>query len=255
MNIKKHIPNFITLLNLFCGCLAVIFAVKNQLEIAAFFVFLGIFFDFFDGLAARLLKVQSEFGLQLDSLADMITSGVVPGIVMYQLFNRALDIHEKVNDGHSWSDTWHWFENEVHLLPLIGLFITLASAYRLAKFNIDENQTSSFIGLPTPANTLLIISFPLILAYQGSMAIGDTIIHIDSIILNKWFLIVITILSSYLLNANIPLFALKFKNWSFKDNMVKYIFIIISALLLIFLHFVAIPIIIILYVLISLIKK
>ncbi|MFK7747254.1 MAG: phosphatidylcholine/phosphatidylserine synthase [Kordia sp.] len=248
MNIKKHIPNFITLLNLFCGCLAVIFAVKNQLEIAAFFVFLGIFFDFFDGLAARLLKVQSEFGLQLDSLADMITSGVVPGIVMYQLFNRALGIHEKVNDGHSWSDTWHWFENEVHLLPLVGLFVTLASAYRLAKFNIDENQTSSFIGLPTPANTLLIMSFPLILAYQ----VDPTI---DAIILNKWFLLVITALSCYLLNANIPLFALKFKNWSFKDNMVKYIFIIASALLLVFLHFLAIPIIIILYVLISLIKK
>ena len=250
MNIKKHIPNFITLLNLFCGCLAVIFAVKNQLEIAAFFVILGIFFDFFDGLAARLLKVQSELGLQLDSLADMVTSGVVPGIVMYQLLNRALNIHEKVNDGHSWSDTWHWFENEVHLLPLIGLFITLASAYRLAKFNIDENQTSSFIGLPTPANTLLIISLPLILAYQV-----NSTVDVHAIILNKWFLIVMTILSSYLLNAKIPLFALKFKNWSFKDNMIKYIFIIISALLLVFLQFIAIPMIIILYVLISLLKK
>ncbi|MEM6686325.1 MAG: CDP-alcohol phosphatidyltransferase family protein [Bacteroidota bacterium] len=248
MNIKKHIPNFITLLNLFCGCLAVIFAVKNQLEIAAFFVFLGIFFDFFDGLAARLLKVQSGLGLQLDSLADMVTSGVVPGIVMYQLFNRALHIHEEVNGGHSWSDTWHWLENEVHILPLFGLVITLASAYRLAKFNIDENQTSSFIGLPTPANTLLIISFPLILAYQGNPAI-------DSIILNKWFLIVMTVVSSYLLNAKIPLFALKFKDWSFKNNMAKYIFIIVSALLLVFLQFVAIPIIIILYVLISLIVK
>ncbi|MEM6718833.1 MAG: CDP-alcohol phosphatidyltransferase family protein [Bacteroidota bacterium] len=248
MNIKKHIPNFITLLNLFCGCLAVIFAVKNQLEIAAFFVFLGIFFDFFDGLAARLLEVQSELGLQLDSLADMITSGVVPGIVMYQLFNRALNIHEKVNDGHSWSDTWHWFENEVHILPLFGLVITLASAYRLAKFNIDENQTSSFIGLPTPANTLLIISFPLILAYQGNPTI-------DSIILNKWFLIAMTVVSSYILNAKIPLFALKFKDLSFKNNMVKYIFILLCLLLLIFLQFVAIPIIIILYVLISLIEK
>jgi len=250
MNIKKHIPNFITLLNVFCGCLAVIFAVKNQLEIAAFFVFLGIFFDFFDGLAARLLKVQSELGLQLDSLADMITSGVVPGIVMYQLFNRALDIHEKVNDGHSWSDTWHWFQNEVHILPLLGLLITLASAYRLAKFNIDENQTSSFIGLPTPANTLLIVSFPLILAYQDI-----TVIDVHAIILNKWFLITMTLLSSYLLNAKISLFALKFKDWSFKNNMVKYIFIIFSMLLMVILQFVAIPIIIILYVLISLLKK
>jgi CDP-diacylglycerol--serine O-phosphatidyltransferase len=248
MSIKKHIPNFITLLNLFCGCLAVIFAVKNQLEVAAFFVFLGIFFDFFDGLAARLLKVQSELGLQLDSLADMITSGVVPGIVMYQLFNRALGIHEKMNDGHSWSDTWHWLQNEVHILPLFGLLVTLGSAYRLAKFNIDENQTSSFIGLPTPANTLLIISFPLILAYQGNPTI-------DAIILNKWFLIVITVVSCYLLNANIPLFALKFKDWSFKNNMVKYVFLVLSAVLLIVFKFIAIPIIIILYVLISLFKK
>lgn len=248
MNIKKHIPNFITLLNLFCGCLAVIFAVKNQLEIAAFFVFLGIFFDFFDGLAARLLKVQSELGLQLDSLADMVTSGVVPGIVMYQLFNKALGIHEKVHDGHSWSDSWHWFQNEVHFLPLFGLLVALASAYRLAKFNIDENQTSSFIGLPTPANTLLIMSFPLILAYQGSASI-------DAIILNKWFLVAMTILSCYLLNAKIPLFALKFKDWSFKNNMVKYVFITICILLLIFLHFLAIPIIILLYVLLSLMKK
>lgn len=248
MNIKKHIPNFITLLNAFCGSLAVIFAVKNKLEIAAFFVFLGIFFDFFDGLAARLLKVQSELGLQLDSLADMITSGVVPGIFMYQLFNRSLDIHEKVNDGHSWSDSWHWFQNEVHILPLFGLLIILASAYRLAKFNIDENQTSSFIGLPTPANTLLIISLPLILMYQGSPTI-------DAIILNKWFLIGMTLVSSYLLNANIPLFALKFKDWSFKNNAVKYIFLTTCIALLIFLHFLAVPIIILLYVLFSILKK
>lgn len=248
MNIKKHIPNFITLLNVFCGTLAVIFAVKNQLEIAAFFVFLGIFFDFFDGFAARVLKVQSALGLQLDSLADMITSGIVPGIFMYQLFNRSLEIHEEVNDGHSWSDALHWFQNEVHVLPLFGLVVTLASAYRLAKFNIDENQTSSFIGLPTPANTLLIISLPLILMYQGSETI-------NAIILNKWFLIGFTLVCSYLLNANIPLFALKFKDWSFKNNMIKYIFIIACILLLAFLHFLAIPIIIILYVLISLFKK
>jgi len=248
MKIKKHIPNFITLLNLFCGSLAVIFAVKNQLEIAAFLVFLGIFFDFFDGFAARILKVQSELGLQLDSLADMVTSGVVPGIFMYQLFNKSLDIHEKVNDGLSWSDSWHWFQNEVQLLPLFGLLIVLASAYRLAKFNIDENQTSFFIGLPTPANTLLIISLPLILMYQGSDIV-------DAIILNKWFLILMTLLSSFLLNANIPLFALKFKDWSFKNNAVKYIFIIASILLLVFLQFLAIPMIILLYVLVSIIKK
>ena len=165
-----------------------------------------------------------------------------------QLFNRALNIHEQVNDGHSWSDTWHWLENEVHVLPLFGLLSILASAYRLAKFNIDENQTTSFIGLPTPANSLLILSFPLILAYQGNPAIND-------IILNKWFLIVMTLASSFMLNAKIPLFALKFKDWSFKNNAAKYIFLLLSALLLVFLQFAAIPVIIILYVVISLFKK
>ncbi len=195
-----------------------------------------------------LLNDLNSPELQLDSLADMVTSGIIPGIFMYQLFNRSLGIHEKVNEGHSWSDALHWFQTEVHILPLFGLIVTLASAYRLAKFNIDDNQTSSFIGLPTPANTLLIISLPLILMYQGSETI-------DAIILNKWFLIGFTLLCSYLLNANIPLFALKFKDWSFKNNTTKYIFIIVCILLLVFLHFLAIPIIILLYVLISLFKK
>lgn len=237
---KKHIPNFITLLNLFSGCIAVVFAVMNQLEFAAVFVFLGIFFDFFDGFAARMLKVKSEIGLQLDSLADMVTSGLVPGIVMFQLLN--------MSQKGGWNLDLFGMHTEVGLLPLFGFVITLASAYRLAKFNVDENQATSFVGLPTPANALLILSFPLILFYQNN----DTFNHI---LLNQWFLIGVTVLSAYLLNSKIALFALKFENWGFKDNAIKYLFLIGSLVALLTMKFLAIPVIIVFYILASLLVK
>jgi len=245
---RRLIPNFITLLNVFCGCVATVYAVQNKLELAALFVALGIFFDFFDGLAARVLDVKSELGLQLDSLADMITSGLVPGIVMFQLL------------GMSQSGGWSTGGVEVvegftmlafsaaNLWPFVGFIITMASAYRLAKFNLDENQVSSFIGLPTPANALLILSLPLILFYHPSNILSD-------IILNQWFLIGLTLLSAFLLNCNIPLFALKFKNLNFKDNALRYIFLIISLVLLITMQFLAVPIIILFYVLSSLVNQ
>src|SRR5690606_10849663 len=161
---KRHIPNLITLLNLLCGCIATVFAVSNRLELAAAFVFLGIFFDFFDGMAARLLDVKSELGLQLDSLADMVTSGVVPGIVMFQLLSKALPGGEA--GPRDWTDGSDLLSWDFPVLALIGFFITLASCYRLAKFNLDDRQLDSFIGLPTPANALLILSLPLILIFQ-----------------------------------------------------------------------------------------
>ncbi|MRH98955.1 phosphatidylserine synthase [Kriegella sp. EG-1] len=237
---KRHIPNFITLLNVFCGCVAAVFAVMNQLEIAAVFVFLGIFFDFFDGLAARLLDVRSELGVQLDSLADMITSGLVPGIVMYQLLI--------MSETGGWNVTTHMQNLEISILPFFGFLITMGSAYRLAKFNIDENQQESFVGLPTPANALLIISLPLIMIYHNNEYIND-------VILNEWFLLGLTILSAYLLNSNIELFALKFKKWGFKENALRYIFIVISLVLLITMKFLAVPLIIIFYILSSVISN
>lgn len=224
---KKYVPNTLTLLNLLCGSIAVIFVVNDNFITAVFFVFLGIFFDFFDGFAARKLNVQSELGLQLDSLADVVTSGLVPGLVMYKLLEMC-DL--------SW--------DELNILPFSGLAITLASAYRLAKFNIDEDQQTYFKGLPTPANALLILSLPLILEFQNSDAINN-------IILNKWFLIGVIALSTWLLNSNIKLFALKFKDYSFKANATRYIFILLSAVLIIVLHFAAIPIIILLYIIMS----
>jgi len=230
--VKSYIPHFITLLNLFSGCVAVIFALEGNMKLTALFVCLGVFFDFFDGLLARKLKVESELGVQLDSLADMVTSGLVPGLVLFHLLGLAPQL------------SWETY----NLLPYFGLLVTLASAFRLAKFNISTNQSDAFIGLPTPANTLLIISLPLILEYQHSDAINATI-------LNPWFLIVLTLVSCYLLNAPIKLIALKFKTWNFKDNASRYILIVLSIAILAIFQFAGIPLVIIAYILLSIASK
>ncbi len=244
---KKHIPQFITMLNILCGCIAAVYAVLNMLELAALFVFLGIVFDFFDGLAARLLDAQSELGIQLDSLADVITSGLVPGIVMFQLLAMSQTGGWNLDFSNS-AGTLTWTGFKMSFLPFFGFLITLASAYRLAKFNIDENQTTSFIGLPTPANALFILSLPLILLYQGNDFLNE-------IILNPWFLVILTLLSSYLLNSGIELFALKFKNWNFKDNSLRYIFIIVSLVLLLTMKFLAVPAIVLFYIASSIVNR
>jgi CDP-diacylglycerol--serine O-phosphatidyltransferase len=248
MGLKRHIPNLVTLLNLFSGCIAVIFAVYGNFIVAAFFVFLGIFLDFFDGLLARQLKVQSPLGIQLDSLADLVTSGVVPGIIMFKLISLTIDSPDYGSYTESWNSVFHWQGFKMSLLPLVGLFIPLASAYRLAKFNLDEDQQTYFKGLPVPANTLLILSLPLILEYQNNDII-------NSIIINKWFLIALTFLSCYLLNSKVKLFALKFKDWSFKINAVRYVFLFLCLVTLVVLQFAAIPLIILLYILMSLIDQ
>ena len=246
MSLVKHVPNTITLLNLLSGTIAAIFAVQGNLVMAAIFVAVGIFLDFFDGLAARMLNVKSELGLQLDSLADMVTSGVVPGIVMFQLFKMALPGGDL--QAVDWTAGENHLEWNLPVAALFGLLVTLGSAYRLAKFNIDERQTDSFIGLPTPANALLILSLPLILIFQPQPFLVD-------LILNEWFLVVLTLFSCFMLNAEIPLFALKFKTWGFSENKLRYLFLIFCIVLLIFLHFAAVPLIIISYVILSMISN
>lgn len=232
---KRYIPNALTLLNLLCGSIAVLYIINNNFVAGALFVFLGIFFDFFDGFAARALNVQGELGVQLDSLADMVTSGLVPGIVMFKLLETIT---------LNWGNVAQSKNFILPLLPLIGLSITLASAYRLAKFNIDKEQQAYFKGLPTPANTLLIISLPLVLEFQHNDAI-------NSVILNKYFLIILTAFSCWILNANIKLFALKFKTYTFKENATRYIFLILCIIMLIVFQFAAIPLIIIIYIIMS----
>ena len=239
MNIKSYIPNAFTMANLFCGMLGVFFAAAGHLDYAAYAVVAGVFFDFFDGFFARMFKVEGELGLQLDSLADVVTSGVVPGMVMFQMLHKL----EHWNTGERWVEAGLSWES-LSLLPFLGFAITLASAFRLAKFNIDTRQTTSFIGLPTPANALLILSLPLIVQFQD-YAIAETLIT------NTWFLLALTALSCYMLNAEIPLFALKFKSWGLAENKIRYGFLLLAIILLFWLTFAAIPLIIIAYVLIS----
>ncbi|MGV3539575.1 MAG: CDP-alcohol phosphatidyltransferase family protein [Rufibacter sp.] len=230
----KHLPNFITCLNLFSGCLAIYFIFQGELTTAAYLVGLAAFFDFCDGLVARVLHVHSEIGKQLDSLADMVSFGVVPGMMMLQLLKMGL----AENPGFG-SGVQEW-------LPFAGFILTVFSALRLAKFNLDTRQTTSFIGVPTPANTILMVSLPLILA-------NDTY-GLSGIILNPYFLLGLTLLFSYLLVAEIPLFALKFKNMRWQDNQKQFIFLALAIVLLGWLTFTAVPVLIALYILISLYK-
>lgn len=227
MNIKKHIPNIITLLNLFCGCIAVVFAFNLQFEMAFLFVSLGIFLDFFDGFFARMFNVSSELGLQLDSLADMVTSGLVPGLIMFQLMSASTST-----------------DLVSQLFPYLGFIITLGSCYRLANFNIDTRQTDSFIGLPTPANALVILSLPLVLKNSESLILFE-------ILTNQWILLLITLCSAYILNAEIPLFSLKIKQFSFAKYKLQISFLVVSVLLLIFFKFLGIPLLIFTYILLS----
>jgi CDP-diacylglycerol--serine O-phosphatidyltransferase len=236
MNIKKHIPNLITLLNLFCGCIALVFVTNDDFIGAFYFVCLGIFLDFFDGFFARLFKVSSPLGLQLDSLADMVTSGLVPGFVMFIMMLKSYNTLPLVSF------------NSHFLFSTLGFIITLGSCYRLANFNIDTRQTDSFIGLPTPANTLFIMSLPLVLKYS------DSLIPLE-ILANQWVLLVITLFSAYILNAEIQLFSLKIKDFSFKKNTLQIGFILLSILLLAFLQYSGIPLVIVAYVLLSVVNN
>jgi CDP-diacylglycerol--serine O-phosphatidyltransferase len=231
MNIKKHIPNSITLLNLLCGCIAMVFVTNSDFEMAFYFVCLGIFLDFFDGFFARLLKVSGPLGLQLDSLADMVTSGLVPGYVMFFMLS---------NSQHEISAS--------PMLPYLGFIITMGSCYRLAVFNIDTRQTNSFIGLPTPANALFILSLPLVLKYSDSLVTLE-------VLTSQWVLLIITLFSAYILNAEIPLFSLKVKKFSFKHNALQIGFLFLSFLLLVFFQYAGIPLIIISYVLLSIVSN
>ena len=227
MNIKKHIPNLLTLLNLFCGCIAIVFVSLDQFENAFLLVSLGIFFDFFDGFFARKFGVSGPLGVQLDSLADMVTSGVAPGFLIY-----------------SWISDITYESNHFTYIASLGFVITLGACYRLAKFNIDTRQSDSFIGLPTPANTLFIMSLPLI-----------TNEYIAELIYNEWILIAISFVSAYVMNAEIPLFSLKIKNFSFAKYKLQIGFLVASVIMIATLQFLAVPLIIISYVLLSVVNN
>lgn len=219
---KNHLPNFLTCCNLLCGCMGIIFILEGRGIHAAYFVWIAGIFDFFDGFVARWLKVTSPIGKELDSLADVVSFGVLPAIVMYQLLSQSTDSAA---------------------LPYIGLMIAMFSALRLAIFNVDETQSDSFKGLNTPANTIFITSLPLIREDVGEWLYSTPV------------LLAITFVFSFLLVSRIEFFAFKFKNFSWADNKVRFVFLATAALLLITLQSTAIPLIILLYIIFSLVEK
>ncbi|HSD14416.1 MAG TPA: CDP-alcohol phosphatidyltransferase family protein [Flavobacterium sp.] len=240
MSFKKQIPNLITFLNLAAGLFALIHAFNGNYNEAFSLVCLGIFFDFWDGFFARIFNAQSPLGVQLDSLADMVTSGVVPGVVMYKMLT---DIQENQSIYTLTGDTYY-----MAVVPYIGFIITIASCYRLAKFNIDTRQTDSFIGLPTPANALLIMSIPMIL-------FANQYEWLSNILSNPYFLVGLSFLSAYLLNAEIPLFSLKVKYFSWEKNKLQVLFLAVCVVLLVLFQYLAIPMIILFYVLLSVLNN
>lgn len=215
----RHLPNFLTCCNLICGCLGIVFLLENRGVPAAYFVWAAGLFDYFDGFVARLLKVSSPIGKELDSLADVVSFGVLPALVMYKLIGE-----------HSTSE----------VLPYIGFTIAAFSALRLAIFNIDETQTDSFKGLNTPANTLFITSLPLLPPAMGEW------------LYQPWLLVGITLVFSLLLVSRIEIFALKFKNFTWADNKIRFTFLLLAVLLLALFQVTAIPFIILLYIGLSL---
>jgi CDP-diacylglycerol--serine O-phosphatidyltransferase len=241
MAIKRHIPNFITLLNLVSGCIAIIFIFDGNLPMASYLIFIAAAFDFLDGMAARILKVKSDIGKELDSLADIISFGLVPGFIMMKLFESSSGFTD-VNVGFT------------SVIPYLGLLIPVFSALRLAKFNIDSRQTQNFIGLPTPANAILIASLPLIIA-QKTTLIGMDLDWFVNLISNFYVLIGFTVVLSYLLVAELSLFSLKISKTEPPKNRIKYFFIGISLILFIIFYFVAIPFILLLYILLSITLK
>lgn len=235
----KHIPNFVTSLNLLSGCIAIVLAFDGQLTYASLFIGLGAFFDFIDGFVARLLNVKSDVGKELDSLADVITFGLVPGILIYLLLLKDLSAPTLYIGNFS-------------VYPLLGFLIPVFSALRLAKFNLDTRQETVFYGMPTPSTAIFFGSFPLILAQQSTPC-GIQVDMAHALITNFYVLGTLTILFSWLMVSEIKLFSLKFKSFSWRSNRIRYIFLGLSLVMIILLHFLAIPLIIFLYITLSLI--
>ena len=236
---KSIIPNTLTSLNLACGCIAILAFLNHFYYLGIILIFISTIADFFDGFAARLLKVQSDMGKELDSLADMVSFGFVPGTIVYITFCKAnhIESFQEIIETHNY-------------LPFLGFLITIFSAIRLAKFNTDKRQSNSFIGLPTPANTLFFLTIPLIWLNQSS----DTELWYQVIISNNMFLITTTLISSYLLIAELPLIALKFEGGGFNQNIYRYILLLLGIICIIALNYLAIPVILIFYVALSLIE-
>jgi CDP-diacylglycerol--serine O-phosphatidyltransferase len=222
---KKHIPNFLTVCNLLCGCIGIVKVFEGDIHIAAYLIWIAAFFDFLDGFAARMLKVKSAIGKELDSLADMVTFGVLPSMILYVLIDE---------------------RTENTFLPYLAFTIAVFSALRLAKFNIDDTQEEAFIGLPTPANAFFFSAFPFI--------IERNFLDLNSY-LGAGVLSTICIIFSILLVSDLRLFSFKFKDFSWENNGIRYIFVMISLVMLIIFNVVALPLIILTYLVLSVVAR
>ncbi len=232
---KNHIPNLITLFNLLSGILSIYCIMNSEIELAAWLIFAAAGFDFFDGLAARLLNAKSAMGAELDSLSDVVSFGVAPGFLMFHMLS--ISHGQPGNTSENFS-----------IIPFLAFLIPAFGALRLAKFNVDTEQSSTFKGLPIPAMGILVASLPLIRLF-----LYEDREFFYMIITNTYFLLSIAVIGSLLMVSSFPMFALKFNGFGFKANMTKYIFLGISLLLLIFLQVVAIPFIVLLYLFMSLV--
>lgn len=226
---RKHIPNAITCLNLFSGCIGITYAFNNNLIYAGYAVVIAALFDFADGLIARVIKIHSPLGKELDSLADVISFGFLPSAIVYQLFLNAPQLGTVSN-----------------YLNYSAYFITIFSALRLAKFNIDMRQSDHFIGLPVPANALVVASLPEIVSRGNNFW--------SNYILNPYFLFIFSLGMGFLLVMEVPLLSLKFKNLDLKENLFRYILLFVAALLILFFNFAAVPIVIFIYIVLSIIQ-
>lgn len=228
--ITRHIPNTVTCCNLICGCIASVMAFQARYDMAIIFIIIGAVFDFFDGMLARLFKVSGPLGKELDSLADDITFGFAPSVIVFSLFK---EVHYP-----------EFLQSMADFIPYTAFLISAFSALRLGKFNIDPRQSTSFIGMPTPANAL----------FWGSLLVGGHDFLVSESF-NALYLLALVILMSYLLIAEIPMFSLKFKNLTWKDNKVSYIFLLVCIPLLIIFRISGFAAIILWYILLSLITR
>lgn len=237
MRIIKHIPNSITCCNLLSGCISIVLSCSGRLEYAGIMIFIAAVFDFFDGFAARLLKAYSPLGAQLDSLSDVVSFGVAPSFIMYRYLTKLPLV----------DSSYMLRIAGVNVLPFLALFLAVFAALRLAKFNIDERQTTSFIGLPTPAMGIFVASLPFTLRNESLAFMGG-------LLNSPLFLLAIVAIFSYLMISEIPFFSLKIKNLKFKENKHIYVLAAFAVVAFVFLGLAAIPFVMLFYILLSLIK-
>jgi len=236
-SVTRHIPNVATSLNIVSGFFSILLCLEGNLVLASWFIFLAVLFDFSDGLLARLLKAYSDLGKQLDSLADIISFGVAPSL----LFFRAYQISFEMKYG---SFTFSGLQTLEKIMLLSTVLIVVTSALRLGKFNIDTEQKDEFIGLPTPATGIFIASYMLLILENIEDSMKDYLLH-------PVFLFFLTIMFSLLMISGIPMFSMKFQNYGWKENKLRYVFLGISIILVILIKLYAIPVIILSYIIVS----